>query len=230
MTSRGRDVEGIMERPLQPLFQLDNQASGPIAVLRASTPVAKRGSFKPRCNRIASIRVPLETCLHQYLPFLAADQAADMRSTDHHCIAIQLDMLKRLAVFHAMEFEPTDSNRATDQQHPQTPRTLAELLFPLCAPSKRSELEKYRTEFEAVHGATDLTKHYTSTWSVEKQNWLVRNDIKRYFDGLPPFVKAYLKGKMQLAARRGTLDSMPNRMLQLFVSGQMHLDHESPTR
>ena len=125
--------------------------------------------------------------------------------------------------------ESRKANRI-DRQNPETPQTLAEMLFPLCPPHKRSELEEFRIEFEAVHGPTDLTKRYTSTWPIEQQNWLVRNDIKRFFDGLPAFVKAYLKGKMELASRRGTLDNMPDRMLRLFVSGQMHLDHESRSR
>jgi hypothetical protein len=124
-----------------------------------------------------------------------------------------------------MEIERTKSNRPDPQAEP--PQTLADLLFPLCAPHKRGELEQFRIEYEAVHGPTDLTRRYTSTWPIEQQDWLVRNDIKSFFDGLPPFAKAYLKGKMQLAGRRGTLDNMPNRMLQLFVSGRMHLDHES---
>jgi hypothetical protein len=125
----------------------------------------------------------------------------------------------------AMEQEWTESSYE-DPPKSATPQTLADLLFPQCAASKRGELEEFRLEFEAIHGPTDLTKRYTSIWPTEQRHWLIKNDLKRFFDGLPPFAKAYLKGKMQLAARQGMLDEMPDRMLQLFVSGQMQLDHE----
>lgn len=106
------------------------------------------------------------------------------------------------------------------------PETLAEMLFYLSDPSKRRELESFRIKFEAVHGPTDLTKRYTSTWPTQQQTWLIDRDVRRYFDGLPSFVKAYLRGKMQLAAQSGQLDDMPDNLLTLFVSGRMKLDHE----
>jgi hypothetical protein len=114
----------------------------------------------------------------------------------------------------------------TDYVHSRSPQTLAEMLIYLPDAAKRRELEKFRIDFEQTHGSTDLTKRYTSTWPEAQQNWLLKHDIKRWFDGLPPFVKAYLRGKMQLAARDGSLDDMPDNMLRLFVSGQMLLDDE----
>ncbi len=113
---------------------------------------------------------------------------------------------------------------------PNVPETLAELLFYLPDLDNRRELEKYRIDYEAVHGRTSLTKRYTSTWPVAQQEWLIRHDPKRYFDGLPPFAKAYIKGKMQIAASDGSLDNSPDHLLKLFVSGQMRLDCEPRQR
>jgi hypothetical protein len=120
---------------------------------------------------------------------------------------------------------PSTSPRNTDE-----PRTLAELLFPLSDPLQRKLLEEYRVEYETEFGPTDLTKRYTSTWPAEQQDWLVQHDSKRWFDGLPPFAKAFLHGKLQLAAERGKLDDAPDRLLRLYVSGMMKLDDEAPTR
>lgn len=111
------------------------------------------------------------------------------------------------------------------------PETLAEMLFYHSPnPATRRQLEQYRIDFEAVHGQTDLTKRYTSTWQVAQQNWLLQHDPKRYFDGLPPFAKAYLRGKMEIEARKGKLDDMPDSLLRLFIQKQMVLDHETRGR
>lgn len=111
------------------------------------------------------------------------------------------------------------------------PTTLAESLFYLPDPGNRQALEQYRIEYEAVHGPTDLTKRYTSTWPQEQQDWMMTHELKRYFDGLPPFVKAFVKSKMQSAASEGRLDDMPDDVLSLFISGNMCLDcEESPQR
>ena len=105
-----------------------------------------------------------------------------------------------------------------------TPGTLAELVFYLPDAARRRQLEAFRIKYEALNGPTDLTKRYTSTWPQAHRDWLIQNDPKRYFDGLPPFAKAFLKGKMEIAARDGNLDDMPDAFLRLFVSGQMELD------
>jgi hypothetical protein len=124
--------------------------------------------------------------------------------------------------------------RASDEKGEGTsarePETLTELLFRMPTRALRKQLEEYRVKYEEIHGPTDLTKRYTSTWPIEQQAWLVQNDLKRYFDGLPSFAKAYLKGKMHMAARDGSLDDMPDNYLRLFVAGQMRLDTESPQR
>ena len=101
------------------------------------------------------------------------------------------------------------------------PETLAEILVYLSDTAKRRELEEFRIEYEALNGPTDLTRRYTSIWPEAQRDWLIRHDVKAYFDGLPPFAKAYFRGKMQLAARDGKLDDMPDNFLQLYVSGGM---------
>lgn len=113
-----------------------------------------------------------------------------------------------------------------DAPRTEQPETLAEMLFHLSDPARRRELEEYRIEFEAIYGCTDLTRRYTSTWPEAEQDWLIEHDTRAYFNGLPPFAKAYVKGKMQIAAADGSLDDMPDCLLRLFVSGQMLLDHE----
>lgn len=104
--------------------------------------------------------------------------------------------------------------------------TIAEMLIYLPDAEQRRQLEEYRVEFEAVHGRTDVTKRYTSTWPQALQDSLIKQDARRYFDGLPPFVKAYLRGKMDIAASKGKLDDMPEELLRLYASHGMILDHE----
>src|SRR5665213_1319367 len=87
--------------------------------------------------------------------------------------------------------------------------------------SLRSELEVFRVAYEARHGETDLTKRYTSTWATVEQEWLMTHEPKRYFDGLPPFVQAFIREKMKLATRNGKLDDMPTEYLKLFMAGKM---------
>lgn len=118
----------------------------------------------------------------------------------------------------------------SERTHPEQPETLAETLFYLSDPAKRKELEEYRIEFEAVNGPTNLTRRYTSTWPVEQQEWLIKNHVERYFDGLPLFAKAYLRGKMQMAAQDGKLDDMPDALLRLYVSGGMNLERKARGR
>src|SRR6516162_8236641 len=105
-----------------------------------------------------------------------------------------------------------DSSHKTEE-----PTTLAELLlYRSPNPETRQRLEKFRIDFEAQRGPTDLTKRYTSTWPIAQQNWLIQHDAKRWFDGLPPFGKAYLRGVMEMEAREGKLDDMPDDLLRLY--------------
>jgi hypothetical protein len=111
--------------------------------------------------------------------------------------------------------------------HPDQPETLAEMIFHCSSnPETRRRLEDCRIRFEAVHGPTDLTKRYTSTWPIAHQNWLMRHEPKRYFDGLPPFGKAYIRGMMENEASQGRLDDTPDGLLRVFIEKKMILDHE----
>ena len=119
---------------------------------------------------------------------------------------------------------PQSSRPQSDSEEPET---LAEiLLYRSPNPETRRRLEKFRIDFEAIHGPTDLTRRYTSTWPVAHQRWLIKHDFKRYFDGLPPFGKAYLRAKMEIAASEGKLDDMPDGLLRIFIEKQMILEHE----
>lgn len=119
------------------------------------------------------------------------------------------------------------TRRRATQLQSRSPKSIADMLLYLPDADKRRELEAFRVEFEALHGPTDLTKRYTSTWPIEDQEWMVKHDFKAYFDGLPPFAKDYFRGKMLLAAREGSLDDMPDGFVRLYVSGAMKLDHDS---
>ncbi|HEV3304439.1 MAG TPA: hypothetical protein VG055_32615 [Planctomycetaceae bacterium] len=111
--------------------------------------------------------------------------------------------------------------KGTVEERSGKPETLAELFLYLSDPVKRRELEQFRKDYEAINGPTDLTRRYTSTWPKAEREWLFQNDTKRWFEGLPPFARAYLRGKMEMAARDGDLDDMPDKLLRLFVSGAM---------
>lgn len=122
-----------------------------------------------------------------------------------------------------------------DDQPPNRPprkptQTLSQFLFPVIGESRINAIEQYRIAYEKIHGPTDLTKRYTSLWPDEQMEWLAEHEPKRYFDGLPPFVKALLKEKIQVAADTGKLDDIPEPFFQLFLRGQMSLDSESRGR
>src|SRR2546423_1802768 len=110
--------------------------------------------------------------------------------------------------------------------------SLAEMLFPHYGIDwiAGRELEQYRQEYETAFGPTDLTRRYTSTWPKDQQQWLVRHEPKAWFDGLPPFAKAYMRGKLDLAASRGGVDYVPDYLIRLYVSKEMRLDSESRGR
>ena len=102
------------------------------------------------------------------------------------------------------------------------PRTLTECLFlPI---DDATELEKFRLRFEAEHGKTDLNKYYTSQWPTEQRDWLVKSDPEAYYEGLPPFVKAYLLAIAREAARDGRLDDQSDDLIRLYISGKLGRD------
>jgi hypothetical protein len=101
--------------------------------------------------------------------------------------------------------------------------TLAEMLFRFKGEHARRELESFRIEYEAEFGETDLTRRYTSTWSADEQDWLLKHHPERYWAGLPPFVQAFLKNKMMVAHKQGILDDMPASYLRLYLTDKMNL-------
>ena len=102
--------------------------------------------------------------------------------------------------------------------------TIADMLFPLSNPLSRTQLEDFRLSYEKAYGPTDLTKRYTSTWPRDQQSWLLKYQTKMYFEGLPSFAKAWIKGKLMGAAEAGTLDDMPENFLRLFAERELDLD------
>lgn len=129
-------------------------------------------------------------------------------------------MFDRLSMTNAPDATPPKSKWA--ERGRQT--TLSELLFPLSNENAKQELEQFRIEYEMAHGLTDLSKRYTSTWPEQQRQWLVEHETRRYFDGLPPFAKAYIKGKVMSAANVGKLDDVPDCYLKLFLQDEMRLD------
>jgi hypothetical protein len=108
--------------------------------------------------------------------------------------------------------------------------TLSDYLFYVGVPQAQKDVEAFRIKYEATHGETDLSKMYTSMWPECDQEWLLKHHPKRFFDGLPPFAKAWLYEKMLEAGQEGRLDDMPNEFVKLFLSRQMHLDETGPSR
>jgi len=108
--------------------------------------------------------------------------------------------------------------------------TIAGLLAQFPTPELNRELDKFRINFEARFGETDLTKRYTSTWPQDQQEWLLANHPRRYWLGLPPFVQAFMKEKMRMAQRAGKLDDMPESFLALYLNGNMDISGDRPTR
>ena len=104
------------------------------------------------------------------------------------------------------------------------PETVAEMFLYLPDAAKRQELEQFRIEYESLNGPTDLTRRYTSTWPKPQQDWMYENHTNLWFDGLPPFAKAYIRGQMELP---GSLDDMPDRLIRLYVSGGMKPGNQS---
>ena len=96
--------------------------------------------------------------------------------------------------------------------------SLTSLVFRFRSIELQNELEKFRREYEQKFGETDLTKRYTSTLPTDQQEWLLAHEPRRYWQGLPPFVQAYLTMRMQQARKTGTLDNMPEALLQLYIS------------
>lgn len=96
-------------------------------------------------------------------------------------------------------------------------KTLTDIVFWSGSRSLQDKLERYRIEYERVHNeSVDLNRHYTSMLPVDAQVWLISNEPKRWYDGLPPYVKAYISEAMRAVAQSGELDNLSDGVLKLF--------------
>ena len=105
-----------------------------------------------------------------------------------------------------------------------SPETVADIFLYQPTPQRRREFEEYRVEWERVNGPTDLTRFYTCMWPKEQQELLWKIDPKAYFNGLPPFLKDYIRGKLRLVAADGRLDDKPDIYVRMFLSGELGRD------
>ncbi len=101
------------------------------------------------------------------------------------------------------------------------PETLAELFCYLPTRRLRVELEAFRREHEREHGQDDICRPYTSRLPTVTQLWLLEHHPDRYFAGLPAFVQAFVRIKMQQSQQEGTIQSMPDAYVRLFLTGEM---------
>lgn len=112
--------------------------------------------------------------------------------------------------------QPISTERASGEV-----RTISDLLFPVSDPELREQIETYRVGWEKAFGKTDVRLRYTSQLPAEERELLKQQDPQRYFDGLPPFMKDFIRGKMDNAKKNQHLDYMPTLYLQLYLSGGM---------
>lgn len=101
--------------------------------------------------------------------------------------------------------------------------TITELLDPRLRGDTDAirQLEKFRIEWERIHGPVDLTRRYVTAWPAEQQDALFAMDPKRWWDALPPVMQDFYFAKLKAAARDGALDSLPDAYVQLYMSGQL---------
>lgn len=83
------------------------------------------------------------------------------------------------------------------------------------------ELEDYRLEFELLHGPTSVTDSYTSSLSASEQSHLLRNEPGAYWNGLPPYVRSFLRERIEGSAREGNLDSLSDAWIRAYISGHL---------
>lgn len=122
----------------------------------------------------------------------------------------------------------TPPNHKKPSRRKNTDVSVAGVLMPLVGRDMQMELEAFRIEWEKANGATDLTRRYTSTWPPAEQDSLFARFPEKYFDGLPPFAKAWIIAKVDSLAACGRLDDVPQQFLQLLIQG--HLRRENSHR
>ena len=110
------------------------------------------------------------------------------------------------------------------------PVSISDCLYHLEVSKARTQLEQFRIEYEKLHGKTDLTKRYTTTWPDEQQNWLMKHDITAYFEGMPPFAQDFIKQKLKVEIQSGRGDDIDDSLLRLYFSGVMDKDKGSDGR
>ncbi len=100
-------------------------------------------------------------------------------------------------------------------------KTIAELVCYFATRQLRRKLEDFRIEWEIKNGPIDITRHYTSMLTSDEQEFLMKAEPKRYFDGLPTFVQDFIREAMREAAAEGSLDNMPSSFLRMYMRGEM---------
>lgn len=99
--------------------------------------------------------------------------------------------------------------------------TLSDFLYLMPSPELREDLEQYRRVWERVNNTkVDLSKYYTSMWPEKAQAWLLEHDPERYWDGLPPFVRGFIRKTVTKSIQVGT--SVGRAFLGLHYSGYLY--------
>lgn len=111
-----------------------------------------------------------------------------------------------------------------------TALTLASFFLKLDDPALAAELERFREKYEKRFGEADITRRWTSTLPERERQWLIVHHPRRYWSGLPPFLRAYLRQKMSDARAIGRLDDAPDTFLRMYATGTMEIDPELPNR
>ncbi len=112
------------------------------------------------------------------------------------------------------EEDNDDQDQMTQRPRAASRRTLSDTLCVLPNEHQRQDLEVFRVHFESEHGATDLTKRYTSTWPTSVQQWMYEQQPQRWYDGLPPFVKVFLKDKVVHLVQEGKTQLTDERSMR----------------
>lgn len=100
-------------------------------------------------------------------------------------------------------------------------------LFDLQGREAREELERFRIAYEAEHGPTDFKRRYTSTLPTRQQQWLFANEQQVWFDGLPPFVQAFFKQKVEAESNGRTLAGTPGEWIASYLGGKVRAPAQS---
>ncbi len=95
---------------------------------------------------------------------------------------------------------------------------------------KCRSLEDFRIKYEAEFGETDITKRYTTMLPIREQTWLLKNHPKRYWEGMPPFLQAWIKRNIDYKVQTGTLDEVPVSLIQLYMRDQLIVGRKDQER